>query len=172
MARKVNQQLRETWRKRIGQQRKSGQIVAEFCRHEGVSTANFYQWKRKLRERRPPQAKRATPRRKTGSLSRRQDKTSTPPTSTPFVQLPLPVAPACPWIEVVLAEGTIIRLPQQNLAALQTVLGTLGNGAPSPSITYHPGRRSGRIGDAQRRQRHPARLRRQHHGIWHGRHAR
>jgi hypothetical protein len=45
------------------------------------------------------------------------------------VQVPLPATSATAWIEVVLVEGTIIRLPQQNLAALQTVLRSLGDGA-------------------------------------------
>ena len=42
MARKVNQALREEWRKRIERQRQSGLTVAEFCQREGVSTATFY----------------------------------------------------------------------------------------------------------------------------------
>ena len=134
MARKQNQQLREVWRKRIERQRQSGHTVAEFCQHEGSSTTNFYQWKRKLQANQSARTKSTTARRKTGSPKRHQAKASETPTGTPFVQLPLPVPPACPWIEVVLAEGTVVRLPQQNLAALQTVLRTLGNGTQSPSI--------------------------------------
>jgi hypothetical protein len=43
-----------------------------------------------------------------------------------FVQLPLAPPRTSPWIELVLAEGTIIRLPQENMMALQTVLQALG----------------------------------------------
>jgi len=44
------------------------------------------------------------------------------PSKAPFVQLPLSSTRTSPWIELVLVEGTIIRIPQQNLPALQTVL--------------------------------------------------
>jgi hypothetical protein len=136
MARKVNLELRETWRKRIERQGQSGLTVAKFCQREGVSTATFHGWKRKLQLQVPrsPRTKKAAPRRKTGSPTRRKGKSSATPTSAPFVQLPLPAPPASPWIEVVLAEGTVVRLPQQNLAALQTVLRTLSGATPAPSV--------------------------------------
>lgn len=126
MARKLNQALREEWRKRIEGQQQSGLRVAEFCRREGVSPATFYLWRRKLQAPRPPQAKKAPARqKKIAQTSRAGNSPATPP-SLPFVQLPLSAGAACPWIEVVLAEGTVVRIPQQNLAALQTVLQTLG----------------------------------------------
>lgn len=126
MARKVNQVLREEWRKRIEGQQQSGLRVAEFCRREGVSPATFYLWRRKLQAPRPPQAKKAPARQKKIAQTSRAGNSPTTPPSLPFVQLPLPSGAACPWIEVVLAEGTVVRIPQQNLAALQTVLQTLG----------------------------------------------
>ena len=54
--------------------------------------------------------------------------------SVPFVQLPLAPASTSPWIELVLVEGTIIRVPQQNLTALQTVLHALSSVPRSPSL--------------------------------------
>jgi hypothetical protein len=42
-----------------------------------------------------------------------------------FVQLPLTAVQPSPWIELVLADGTVVRLPQQNLTALVTVLRAL-----------------------------------------------
>jgi hypothetical protein len=39
-----------------------------------------------------------------------------------FVQLPVPATTTHPWIELTLTDGTLVRLPQQNLAALQMVL--------------------------------------------------
>jgi transposase-like protein len=126
MARKVNQALREEWRTRIEGQRQSGLTVAKFCHREGVSQATFYQWRRKLQARRPPQAKKAPVRQKKRARTNREENSPTTPPSLPFVQLPLSSGAACLWIEVVLAEGTVVRLPQQNLAALQTVLQTLG----------------------------------------------
>ena len=42
-----------------------------------------------------------------------------------FLQLPLTAVRPSPWIELALPDGTIVRLPQQNLAALTTVLRVL-----------------------------------------------
>jgi len=131
MARKVNQALRDEWRKRIERQQQSGLTVAEFCRREGVSPATFYMWKRKLPTKRSPQTRKRPARQKKGAGTHREGESSATPSNVPFVQLPLSAPAASPWIEVVLAEGTVVRLPQQNLAALQTVLRTLGGGAPA-----------------------------------------
>jgi hypothetical protein len=38
------------WRGRFRRFRRSGQTIAEFCAAEGVSTASFYQWRRRLAE--------------------------------------------------------------------------------------------------------------------------
>ena len=134
MAREVKQELRETWRKRIARQRQNGQTVAEFCRQEGVSTPSYYQWKRKLQAGRPARRKRATPRRKAKASKSPQVTAPAQSATAPFVQLPLPAPPTCPWIEVVLSEGTIVRLPQQNLAALRAVLGALGNNNEASAV--------------------------------------
>lgn len=134
MTRKVNQVLRDEWRKRIQRQQQSDVTVAKFCEREGVSAATFYEWKRKLRVPRSPRIKKVGGRRKVGSLMRRQRESSATPSNVPFVQLPLSAPPASPWIEVVLAEGTVVRLPQQNLAALQTVLRTLHGSIPASAV--------------------------------------
>ena len=44
---------------------------------------------------------------------------------TDFLQLPVAAAPTMPWTELTMADGTILRLPQQNLAALITALRVL-----------------------------------------------
>jgi len=41
------------------------------------------------------------------------------------LQLPVTAAQGSPWIELALADGTILRLPQQNLAALVAALRVL-----------------------------------------------
>lgn len=38
------------WRDMIDRQGRSGWSVVDFCRREGVSTASFYNWRRRLRE--------------------------------------------------------------------------------------------------------------------------
>jgi hypothetical protein len=48
-----------------------------------------------------------------------------------FVPVSLPASPASPWIELVLVDGSVIRLPQHNLRALERVLAMLtGRGVP------------------------------------------
>ena len=39
----------QAWAERIKRFQRTSQTVAEFCTAEGVSTASFYQWRRKLR---------------------------------------------------------------------------------------------------------------------------
>ena len=131
MARKLNLELRETWRNRIEAQGQSGLTVGEFCEREGVSSATFYGWKRKLRTKRSRPTRKTPARQKRKTRAHRQSESSATRSNVPFVQLPLSAPAASPWIEVVLAEGTVVRLPQQNLAALQTVLRTLGGTAPA-----------------------------------------
>lgn len=125
MARKANLELREVWRARLKRQRESGLTVAEFCRREGVSSATLFAWKRKLQGESPAASARMSGRRpaQTTSLAARQPALAG--SQAAFVQLPLSPTRSSPWIELVLVEGTIIRLPQQNLTALETILRTL-----------------------------------------------
>ena len=48
-----------------------------------------------------------------------------PPCPANFLQLPVTASQPTPWIELAMADGTILRLPQQNLAALITALRVL-----------------------------------------------
>src|SRR5208283_2333196 len=105
------------------------------CRSEQVSPHRFHAWKRKLF---PAARIRRTSgnaigkkysRQVFGKPQARAHQTSTypaaPPHPTAFLQLPVTTAPGSPWIELALADGTILRLPQQNLAALVTALRVL-----------------------------------------------
>ena len=137
MARPVNQVRWDQWRRLIARQRASGLSVTEFCRREDVSRQGFHVWKRKLRQRMSAPrgsagAAKATrsgkrqllvaPRRK----PRRGVARPSMPTPAPgFLQLPLTSGRSSPWIELALADGTVVRLPSQNLAALVTVLRVL-----------------------------------------------
>jgi len=131
MARHLDQERCEVWRKRIEAQQQGGVTVAELCRREGVSTASFYAWKRKLRKQPFPRPK---ARDSTASTARRRSSASATASGATFVQLPLPAVPVSPWIEVVLAEGTVVRIGQQDLAALQTVLRALKDAASAPAM--------------------------------------
>jgi len=107
------------WKDRIVRQRNSGLGVAEFCRQESVSVANFYRWKGQLKG----AAKSATRNVKTKSSDR--DDSVEPPAT--FVQVPLPEPQGAAWIEIVAADGTQIRLPHQNLDALELTLATISS---------------------------------------------
>ena len=48
MARPKDLSLEHTWRRRLRRQAISGLSIPEFCAREGVSTASFYAWRRRL----------------------------------------------------------------------------------------------------------------------------
>ena len=137
MPRQANQVLRDQWRQRIKRQRKSGLSIAEFCRRENISAHGFYVWRRNLREvsrrRREPRADarlQRSRRRSAVVTSRRPLRnalvgSAAPLCATDFLQLPVAAAPTMPWIELAMADGTILRLPQQNLTRAVTALRVL-----------------------------------------------
>jgi transposase-like protein len=131
------------WRERLKRHSESGLTVETFCQQEGVSTSMFYRWQRQLQARSsgptPSQsAGRAKPARKQrGKPSSRQRPevatTGGPATEHPseFLRLPVRGVRSMPWIELMLVDGTVVRIPQENHAALALVLRTLrseGNG--------------------------------------------
>lgn len=136
MARQVNQALWDQWRKRLQRQQASGLSIAEFCRKENLSRQGFHLWKRKL-----PQAKSrrqashqggaaVLSRKRQGGgrpllASHRQASPAIPSQPRGFLQLPVAATRSSPWSELALADGTVIRLPQQNVAALVAVLRVL-----------------------------------------------
>ncbi len=48
MARPKDLGLEHTWRRRLRRQAVGGLSIGEFCSREGVSTASFYAWRRRL----------------------------------------------------------------------------------------------------------------------------
>jgi len=137
MARRVNQALQEAWRQRIERQRRSGRTIADFCRSEGISQASFHAWRRKLRG--APSGKRSRGAKPQASLAASQGPRGRRPSgaglargpqgrpsgAAGFLELPVRAASPSPWIELALADGTVIRLPQQNTAALVAALRVL-----------------------------------------------
>jgi hypothetical protein len=137
MARSVNPVLWDQWRQRLERQRTSGQSIVEFCRSEGVSSHRFHAWKRKLlptasmRQRSVSSlgTRRSGQRRVIAKPNTRSQLTPAqsvlPPGPADFLQVPVAVTQGSPWIELALADGTILRVPQQNLAALIAALRVL-----------------------------------------------
>ena len=137
MTRHVNEAVWDQWRERIDRQHASGLSIVEFCRKEQISPHGFYVWRRKLRtttrsRRRSREA--ATKRRwrarpHVGTRRRRPYPASVAlvgaASPSEFLQLPVTAMRPSPWVELSLADGTVVRLPQQNLAALVSVLRVL-----------------------------------------------
>jgi hypothetical protein len=124
------------WRERLKRQSESGLTVEAFCQKEGVSTSMFYRWQRHFQNPSPePLASEAvdTARRagkKRGGRTRRQPEAA--PATEPaakrrpeFLRLPVRGVRSMPWIELTLVDGTVVRIPQENHAALSAVLRTL-----------------------------------------------
>ena len=141
MAHKRNPVLWDQWHQRIERQRVSGLSIAEFCRREGVSQATFFTWKRRFRGSTPaPQAEQVRTARTGGkkrSVVRRQ-RTENPATApspptrpADFLQLPVWGMRTSPWIEMTLVDGTLIRVPQENVAALIALLRVLRGDDPA-----------------------------------------
>jgi hypothetical protein len=115
MARQVNSVLWNEWRQRLKRQRESRLSISEFCRREELSPHTFHSWRRKL----------------LGGTCEvlavqpgRQGRTAlaAAPRSAGFLQLPVAPAAQSPWIELSLADGTVVRVPQQNTAMVLAVL--------------------------------------------------
>ena len=115
MGRVANPKLASLWRQRVERQPRSGLSISEYCRREGFSAANFYAWKRRL------QASRLTVERR--SKKRGQQRLSHGPSpQAGFVPFPLTVQST---IDIRFADGTIVNVPAENLAALAVTLKTL-----------------------------------------------
>lgn len=80
------------WRDVLQRQADSGESVVGFCEVEGVSTASFYSWRKRLRAERSG--------RWSGVDDRRPQ----------LVQLSVAASPAC--VEVVLPGGAVLRVPE------------------------------------------------------------
>jgi transposase-like protein len=137
MARPVNRARWKHWRRLIAKQRVSGLSVAEFCRRENVSRQGFHVWKRKVRRDRTARQASSETARAPHSRQRRAHvaaprpfrrelaRPALPGATSGFLQLPVTAVRPTPWIELALPDGTVVRLPQQNLAALAVVLRAL-----------------------------------------------
>ena len=80
------------WRGVLERQVRSGESVVEFCAAEGISTASFYSWRKRLLDK---QARR--PR----AIDERLPQ---------LVPVSVATAPAC--VEVVLPDGVVLRVPE------------------------------------------------------------
>ncbi|MFI5114919.1 MAG: IS66 family insertion sequence element accessory protein TnpA [Terriglobales bacterium] len=92
------EQRRELWRQRIAQQESSGQSIRAYCRGRGLQEHAFYGWRQRLRKENRPVR-----------FALVETKTA---------------AQTVPSIELILASGERLRIPQ-DAAALKLVLAVL-----------------------------------------------
>jgi hypothetical protein len=90
----------------MARRRESRLTVAEFCRREGVSTASFYLWRRRLS---PP------------------DRASSPRGVRPSSPLFAPLSVVAASIEIELPNGAVVRVPSTSgEAALSAAIRAAG----------------------------------------------
>ena len=100
MARTPNKRIADAWKARLRRFHQQNQSVARFCQNEGVSTAAFYKWKKKLET---PQTKTAT----------------TEITRRPFAPVQLAFPQTQQNVVVEMPGGTRILLPPNHPETLQ-----------------------------------------------------
>jgi hypothetical protein len=149
MSRGLKESLPAIWRDRLARQATSGLTVAEFCRREGVSVPSWYHWRKRLGVKAQASSANGRSRRSRPSRKPRARKPASDPPGAAglargsdslsvegpgFVPVSLPASPSSPWIELILADGSVIRLPQQNLRALELVLLRLTGRSGRPQL--------------------------------------
>jgi transposase-like protein len=131
MARQLNSVLWNEWRQRLKRQRKSDLTISEFCRRENLSAHTFHSWRRKLLVA-PREVVAVRPGRR-----RLRSAMAASPRPAGFLQLPVAPAPQSPWIELSLADGTVVRVPQQNTATVLAVLRELRGESSNTILAEH-----------------------------------
>jgi len=125
------------WRERLKRQSESGLTIEAFCEKEGVSTSMFYRWRRHLQDpsstpaaveaadamQRSGKKRGGPPRRRRPEVVSMGSPANEHPSE--FLRLPVRGVRSMPWIELTLVDGTVVRIPQENHAALALVLRTL-----------------------------------------------
>lgn len=107
MPRRPDPTVAHAWNDRLTRFQQQHQTVAEFCRLEGVSTASFYQWKKKL-DLAQPKTKQHAPRKRQASFATVQIKY--PGTTNVVAELP---------------GGTRLVLPADDPTVLHNLLATI-----------------------------------------------
>jgi hypothetical protein len=107
------------WRERFRRFSSSGLSVVRFCAREGVSTASFYHWRKRLRLKDRPRSTTVSPGRprtgRAGGLGRFRQ--------VAVVADRSPGPPTAPVIRIQLPCGTRIEVDAGHLDAIRTVVG-------------------------------------------------
>lgn len=113
------------WEARLGRYRDSGMTISEFCLRERVSTASFYQWRKRL-------CKNSTPRR------------GNPPSSPVFSPVRLVTSPSggLPLVTVELPGGTRLEIPMSDSEAFERAIQVLVSSDADRTMAPRPGEAS------------------------------
>jgi hypothetical protein len=115
MSREAVLARRELWKRRVQEFEQGTADVTEFCHRAGVSTASFYQWRKRLKPASPPPAKPPNP----------SAKAARPRKSTTNMKF-LPVELLGPQnVEVQFPCGARVLVPSHDHDAIRTVLQSL-----------------------------------------------
>jgi len=102
----------EQWRRRLREFDRSTATVADFCDRAGVSTAAFYQWRRKLAD---------------GASANGLAKPSSGAASLNFLPVEIMGPRNGDVVEVLLPNGIRVLVPSRDQESLRTVLESLGS---------------------------------------------
>ncbi len=110
MARSFGSGKAVTWRRRVRRFGRSGLTGVQFCEKEGVSTASFYRWRKRLSIERPI----------TGGVRRAKQAADRMPAFQS-----VRVTPTHAPMSICLPGGVRVEVPMADLDALRAVLGEL-----------------------------------------------
>ncbi len=123
MARRLTDSQRSQWSERLRRQAASGLSVSAFCRKHSISEARFYYWKRQL----------------VTGVAADPTRRSQAPESPRFVQLQRASGSLASCVEISVASGALIRVPADNVAAVEAAVG---------AVASLPARPEGEVADA------------------------
>ena len=117
---KPNPEREAHWRRVMARHRESGFSIAEFCRRESISEANFYSWRRELRQR--------SSRRASLNEAAKQDRSSSSAVIPSILPVRIdPAAGASDSLRIHWPGGVLVEMTrpvsQQEVAALLRALG-------------------------------------------------
>lgn len=107
---------RELWRRRLREYARSNSTIAEFCDGAGVSTASFYQWRRKLADAASP-----------GGAGKDEGFAKPSPAAASLNFLPVEIMGAGNGsvVELQLPSGIRVLVPSRDQESLRTILESL-----------------------------------------------
>lgn len=121
MGRGIDAALHSVWRRRMERFEASSATVTEFCRREEVSSAAFYQWRKRLAQEAESAREECAEVERPLATQRRGARACGP--SAGFVELTLPAAAV---VELDLPNGVRVRVPADQGAALDAVIRAAG----------------------------------------------